>query len=811
MTGTTDSPLGRSLPSSPSLQHLRDEAKSLLKTHKKGDPSCCGILKQIRRFQDQADDDILRADVSLHDVQFALAMEYGYKSWGELKRNVLGKTDSLKCLHIHNLDLSAQAIADSSVEGDNLVWRETYIEGPVPGNVSEDEFRHSRARYLTEAGLTESIDGALRGLTDRYRVIEEAGKYEEVALWFDSCMFDQTIMIHVIDLCARQQWEGTGLSLICVDGALGGANQAELFGTRQAVTADAADLAGRGWMAFTSGNPTDIEALLQGDFSDLPYLGDALRRHLEQYPSVSNGLDRTQKQVLRTVAGGARKLDDIFVAVSDMEERPFMGDASMWACIDELAGNREPLLTLDGPGRLSDHMDVDPRRYDAPALRKLRQWDVSITDQGKSVLDGREDHIRLNGIDRWLGGVHLTGPQPQWRWDEDRGRLVALGSSSDRPVGRRPRVEARSPRKSEDRMADASHDLSAVKMMGNGHREDSFSHMIVGAAALLGKSVDYDAVFAASTNGFAPGIETDRWCPGEWSFRGKERAIDLAAQCAGLSARMLELPAQPRFSGSQEEAAIFMQDHRRGCVPVIREAMHQEAVVLTTGGWLYRGKEYSNNPGYEWGDAFYQWGIITSVTGDGTIAGACMNGRNDNPLGYMEDCWAILPADADPDPTGVAEQILQRAVDRIRGEGPIYSAYRRYGYNYTVGEQVFGVQAMDVWMERFSEIPFCRLGCGDSSFYCPSRAVVPAWAGARFSAGYLQSQGESTAGHHLQAAAESYERIAERLAPFAPLGSYEGIMGDIEKQREHVEKVLQPVKDEMSRAADAIERELSSR
>ena len=42
---------------------------------------------------------------------------------------------------------------------------------------------------------------------------------------------------------------------------------------------------------------------------------------------------------------------------------------------------------------------------------------LTITDAGLRVLEDRDDHIRLNGIDRWVGGVHLNGPEAAWRWD----------------------------------------------------------------------------------------------------------------------------------------------------------------------------------------------------------------------------------------------------------------------------------------------------------------------------------------------------------------------------------------------------------
>jgi hypothetical protein len=39
-------------------------------------------------------------------------------------------------------------------------------------------------------------------------------------------------------------------------------------------------------------------------------------------------------------------------------------------------------------------------------------------------MEGREDYIELNGIDRSLGGVHLKGGQGTWRGDRESSRIV---------------------------------------------------------------------------------------------------------------------------------------------------------------------------------------------------------------------------------------------------------------------------------------------------------------------------------------------------------------------------------------------------
>jgi hypothetical protein len=66
-------------------------------------------------------------------------------------------------------------------------------------------------------------------------------------------------------------------------------------------------------------------------------------------------------------------------------------------------------------------LEVEPR--DDP---DLPSGVVTITDTGRAVLSGRADWIRINGFDRWLGGVHLSaalGDDVAWRYDHLASRL----------------------------------------------------------------------------------------------------------------------------------------------------------------------------------------------------------------------------------------------------------------------------------------------------------------------------------------------------------------------------------------------------
>ncbi len=78
----------KSLPEAISLEHLKKEAKALLRRHQNGDKSVCLVLRQLHRFAEKTDEDILASPIKLAEIQFALAMEYGFKSWRDLKEHV---------------------------------------------------------------------------------------------------------------------------------------------------------------------------------------------------------------------------------------------------------------------------------------------------------------------------------------------------------------------------------------------------------------------------------------------------------------------------------------------------------------------------------------------------------------------------------------------------------------------------------------------------------------------------------------------------------------------------------------------------
>lgn len=70
------------------LDHLKREAKALLRRHQRGDPSTCETLRLHHRFRESTPEQILSAPLSLQEAQHALALSYGFSGWTHLKAHV---------------------------------------------------------------------------------------------------------------------------------------------------------------------------------------------------------------------------------------------------------------------------------------------------------------------------------------------------------------------------------------------------------------------------------------------------------------------------------------------------------------------------------------------------------------------------------------------------------------------------------------------------------------------------------------------------------------------------------------------------
>jgi len=80
--------MSRALPPNPSLEALQKEARQLQRAQAQGDPASCSTLRLLHQFGGRSDKEILATRLKLTDAQFALALDYGFRSWADLRDTV---------------------------------------------------------------------------------------------------------------------------------------------------------------------------------------------------------------------------------------------------------------------------------------------------------------------------------------------------------------------------------------------------------------------------------------------------------------------------------------------------------------------------------------------------------------------------------------------------------------------------------------------------------------------------------------------------------------------------------------------------
>lgn len=88
MTASTRPLWEASLPENSCIEHLRKEAKSVLKAFRSGDVRAGELAARLDKFSGATPKEILDGDLCLREVQHALALHYGFKSWKNLKARV---------------------------------------------------------------------------------------------------------------------------------------------------------------------------------------------------------------------------------------------------------------------------------------------------------------------------------------------------------------------------------------------------------------------------------------------------------------------------------------------------------------------------------------------------------------------------------------------------------------------------------------------------------------------------------------------------------------------------------------------------
>jgi hypothetical protein len=245
---------------------------------------------------------------------------------------------------------------------------------------------------------------------------ERLSEASEVHLWVTQSLHDQLLIALIVLLFDRFQFDHSKLRVvefpethqkwpIRTVGELNPETINRLNHGPRSLDPEQIEELRKVWRAYTSNDPGLLIEYLAGS-SSLPFLQRAMAELVQRYPDVQTGLNRWDNALLQQTIENGPLLLRVFGYTWVFDDTPdIVGESYLFDRITKLGGTNvsSPLVSLS--------------TSDLPRKRPI----VEITDFGKRVLAGEANHVEENGIDDWIGGVHLTPDTVVFR---DRDRLL---------------------------------------------------------------------------------------------------------------------------------------------------------------------------------------------------------------------------------------------------------------------------------------------------------------------------------------------------------------------------------------------------
>ncbi|OCT13203.1 hypothetical protein A8709_20900 [Paenibacillus pectinilyticus] len=321
-------------------------------------------------------------------------------------------------LHIVNGDSFGDKLLASGIDGEILVWRESLYEGPIGMQMSDSVLLSMRATYMNHRHGIPEATFKQSTLEQEARLNSLSNEVDELVLWFEHDLYDQLMLCYLLSRIGELPRHSFRLSLLCINhfpgvepfyglGQLSAEQTHRLHGKWIPVTEEQLRLAHNVWTAYSASEPLPMAALIEEDLSALPFLKKALEAHTARFPSMQNGLSAIQQLMLELLEDEEVSILSLFQKVSEHASVYGLGDLQFWGLLEGLWHCEKPVIQVLGGDRLPKYSEVWPPQFE--------NYRVKMTEMGKLILTCKGDHIYLNGIDEWIGGIHLMGKKDVWR------------------------------------------------------------------------------------------------------------------------------------------------------------------------------------------------------------------------------------------------------------------------------------------------------------------------------------------------------------------------------------------------------------
>lgn len=307
-------------------------------------------------------------------------------------------------LHIVPGDSAAATFRQAFPElrGHMIVHRDMLATGPCPPHPDHLQWKTTRSAYWRDC--INDPDPLFEVVNN----IDRIGAAPVVVLWLGLGVADQLLLAFIVHSLKTNGYSGANLHSIQFSGdprfpvlsigELPGEVLRDRARPPSTIDIDTLEQALEFWRTYSSAKPKDLA--LFANTTSAGAIQNAARAILHRYPKQSDGLGFWAELLLRNVnLRGPRAVAVIGFTMAGLDKLDWLGDLELF----------KRLLAMAAPESRSPLIEIEGDRTD------MRDCTVSLTPAGLSVLQGQQSAIELNGINEWIGGVHLTSEAVTYR------------------------------------------------------------------------------------------------------------------------------------------------------------------------------------------------------------------------------------------------------------------------------------------------------------------------------------------------------------------------------------------------------------
>ena len=254
-------------------------------------------------------------------------------------------------LHILNGDSTAYSFKDTGLDGDVLVWREVFSQGPLMEDISSAAFWNARSEWICKS-FNETPEHYRETIIEPLEKLSEP--YAEINLWFEFDLHCQVNMIGVMEMLSRQtDLSERAIYLVCPEeypgiehfmgmGQLNSEQLEDLYDDRMRLNEWEFTLAAQAWKLYVSGDDQALEKWLDENtfWGNLPSLKSALQAHLKRVRTNENGLNHIEQTLLDIYNTGLDTKHSIYQAFWKTEKIYGMGDSEIDIYLNRLVDKK---------------------------------------------------------------------------------------------------------------------------------------------------------------------------------------------------------------------------------------------------------------------------------------------------------------------------------------------------------------------------------------------------------------------------------------------------------------------------------------